>query len=35
VPRVIFAAPDNPITSYAVMLRDWADGQGLEVAARE
>ena len=35
VPRVIFAAPDNPITGHAYMLRDWADGQRLEVAALE
>jgi aminoglycoside phosphotransferase (APT) family kinase protein len=35
VPRVIFAAPDNPITGHAYMLRDWADGQRLELVARE
>jgi len=35
VPRVIFAAPDNPITGHAYMLRDWADGQRLEVVAHE
>src|SRR5438105_15036284 len=35
VPRLIFAAPDNPITGHAYMLRDWADGQRLEVVAHE
>ena len=35
VPRVIFAAPDNPITGHAYMLRDWADGQRLEMVAHE
>src|SRR5690349_5095390 len=35
VPRVVFAAPDNPITGHAYMLRDWADGQRLEVVAKE
>jgi len=35
VPRVIFAAPDNPITGHAYMLRDWIDGQRLEVVADE
>lgn len=33
VPRVIFAAMDNPITGHAYMLREWADGQRLEMAA--
>jgi aminoglycoside phosphotransferase (APT) family kinase protein len=33
VPRVIFAAPDNPVTGHAYMLRDWADAQRLEVVA--
>jgi aminoglycoside phosphotransferase (APT) family kinase protein len=35
VPQVLFAAPDNPITGHAYMLRDWAHGQRLEVVARE
>jgi aminoglycoside phosphotransferase (APT) family kinase protein len=35
VPRVFFAAPDNPITGHAYMLRDWADGERLEVVAHE
>jgi aminoglycoside phosphotransferase (APT) family kinase protein len=34
VPRVFFAAPDNPVTGHAYMLRDWADGQRLEVVAQ-
>ena len=35
VPRLVFAAPDNPITGHAYMLRDWTDGQRLEVVAHE
>jgi len=34
VPRVVFAAPDNPVTGHAYMLRDWADGQRLEIVAQ-
>jgi aminoglycoside phosphotransferase (APT) family kinase protein len=35
VPRVIFAAPDNPVTGHAYMLRDWSYGQRLEVVAQK
>ena len=35
VPQVVFAAADNPITGPAYMLRDWANGQRLEVVAHE
>jgi aminoglycoside phosphotransferase (APT) family kinase protein len=34
VPRMFFASPDNPITGHAYMLRDWADGERLEVVAQ-
>jgi aminoglycoside phosphotransferase (APT) family kinase protein len=33
VPQVIFSAVDNPITGHAYMLRDWSEGQRLEVVA--
>ena len=35
VPRLVFAAPDNPITGHAYMLCDWSDGKRLEVVAHE
>ncbi|HEX8968252.1 MAG TPA: phosphotransferase [Chloroflexota bacterium] len=35
VPQVIFAAADNPITGHAYMLRDWSEGQRLDVVAHE
>ena len=35
MPRLVFAAPDNPITGHAYMLRDWSDGKRLEVVAHE
>jgi aminoglycoside phosphotransferase (APT) family kinase protein len=33
VPRVIFSAAENPVTGHAYMLRDWSEGQRLEVVA--
>src|ERR1700737_3755501 len=35
VPPEIFEARANPITGHAYMLRDWADGQRLEVVAHK
>lgn len=34
VPQVLFAAHANPVTGHAYMLREWAEGQRLEVAAQ-
>ena len=33
VPRVLFEAPDNPITGHPYLLREWVDGERLEVIA--
>jgi aminoglycoside phosphotransferase (APT) family kinase protein len=35
VPQVVFAAPDNPVTGHAYMLRDWVPGKRLEVVAND
>jgi aminoglycoside phosphotransferase (APT) family kinase protein len=35
VPRLYFAAADNPITGHAFMLREWIDGERLETVAHQ
>jgi aminoglycoside phosphotransferase (APT) family kinase protein len=35
VPRLLFAAATSPIAGYAYMLRDWVDGERLEIVAHQ
>jgi hypothetical protein len=35
VPRLLFAAAENPIKQYPYMLREWIDDERLEIVAPE